>query len=514
MARPRATELTERELEIMQVFWKGRRIDGRRGSRTHWPRLGRDLAYTTVATLVRILTDKDFVKQTNDERPFRYRNPLLRRRLRPPAGRSGEARLRRLAGTPACAADRGPQVDGQRAGPARKNSAGATAMNHSGQVLLWCVLQITVLSIVAMAIGAIIGRRRPSAGALVAGAGFVAVIGLSLAAFSPWPTWKISRDSFGWHDASSSKEVNIDRPAFLPVVERSAIRAADDRTWDDISATNPSTIRKLSVSFWERSREFAADHWGICAFLLYLIGVGVMALHMGWGLATVRDYRRRSRPITDRGMTELVEVVSAELSCSRDIELREAAGLGTPATIGWRRPILLLPSDWSSWTHEERLAVLAHEIEHIRRGDFLSWIMAQIGVTLHFYHPFVHALAARLLPATRVVGGRSGRAGFGRTTQVRRDPGRDGVASIRSAGRLAGPSLFAHFKDFLEENRDASSVDIAARRSVAATRLRESLGSRRGGDLRGGFSRLRRRRRSRSPPTTANFLSPRNHSKD
>lgn len=34
---------------------------------------GRDLAYTTVATLVRILTEKGFLEQTNSERPFQYR---------------------------------------------------------------------------------------------------------------------------------------------------------------------------------------------------------------------------------------------------------------------------------------------------------------------------------------------------------------------------------------------------------------------------------------------------------
>ena len=34
---------------------------------------GRDLAYTTVATLVRILTEKGFLEQTNAERPFQYR---------------------------------------------------------------------------------------------------------------------------------------------------------------------------------------------------------------------------------------------------------------------------------------------------------------------------------------------------------------------------------------------------------------------------------------------------------
>ena len=72
MARPRAHELTERELEVMHVFW-------RRGestvaeARDDLAGRGRDLAYTTVATLVRILTEKGFLTQTTQERPFRFR---------------------------------------------------------------------------------------------------------------------------------------------------------------------------------------------------------------------------------------------------------------------------------------------------------------------------------------------------------------------------------------------------------------------------------------------------------
>jgi BlaI family penicillinase repressor len=71
MARPKATELTERELEIMHVFWtRGELTAG--DVREAMAQAGRDLAYTTVATLVRILMEKGFVRQTNDERPFRY----------------------------------------------------------------------------------------------------------------------------------------------------------------------------------------------------------------------------------------------------------------------------------------------------------------------------------------------------------------------------------------------------------------------------------------------------------
>ncbi len=71
MARPKAKELTERELEIMQVFWDhGEQTP--QDVRDRLAEAGRDLAYTTVATLVRILLEKGFVRQTCDERPFRY----------------------------------------------------------------------------------------------------------------------------------------------------------------------------------------------------------------------------------------------------------------------------------------------------------------------------------------------------------------------------------------------------------------------------------------------------------
>jgi BlaI family transcriptional regulator, penicillinase repressor len=72
MARPTAKELTERELEVMHVFWNAGPATVAE-IRDRLAGAGRDLAYTTVATLVRILSEKGFLKQINDERPFQYR---------------------------------------------------------------------------------------------------------------------------------------------------------------------------------------------------------------------------------------------------------------------------------------------------------------------------------------------------------------------------------------------------------------------------------------------------------
>src|SRR3990172_3604177 len=71
MARPPAKELTERELDVMHIFWArgGATVAGGRDALAE---AGRDLAYTTVATLVRILCEKKFLRQTHRERPLRF----------------------------------------------------------------------------------------------------------------------------------------------------------------------------------------------------------------------------------------------------------------------------------------------------------------------------------------------------------------------------------------------------------------------------------------------------------
>ena len=74
MGRPAAKELTERELQVMHAFWnRGEKAATVWEVRDDLAASGLELAYTTVATLVRILTDKAFLIQTNDDRPFLYR---------------------------------------------------------------------------------------------------------------------------------------------------------------------------------------------------------------------------------------------------------------------------------------------------------------------------------------------------------------------------------------------------------------------------------------------------------
>jgi BlaI family transcriptional regulator, penicillinase repressor len=72
MGRPPAKDLTERELEVMHVYWRCGEATAA-SARDHLAASGLDRTYSTIANLVRTLHDKGFLHQVNDERPFLYR---------------------------------------------------------------------------------------------------------------------------------------------------------------------------------------------------------------------------------------------------------------------------------------------------------------------------------------------------------------------------------------------------------------------------------------------------------
>ncbi len=72
MVRPIAKELTQRELEVMHVFWEHGESTAKQ-VRDQLAQTGIDRAYVTVANLVRLLVEKGFLEAANAERPFRYK---------------------------------------------------------------------------------------------------------------------------------------------------------------------------------------------------------------------------------------------------------------------------------------------------------------------------------------------------------------------------------------------------------------------------------------------------------
>ncbi len=254
-----------------------------------------------------------------------------------------------------------------------------------------------------------LGLRRwsPAAGALAAGSSLVIMSLVSIIVLSPWPQWWIVT----WAEPGRPPE-RIARVA--ESIEKSPIATRETRTtpgpdYTDGVRSTPATARNhLSMtpswisSFLDELRRPALDpertrwDWRKWVLVGFLVSLSVGLARLGLGFWAIHRLRARSVPVVDRDLNEAVEILRAELSCSRTVELRETSELTAPATIGWWRPLVFLPVDWHEWNADERRAVLSHELAHVCRRDFLAGLVAQLSLALHYYNPLAHWLAARL----------------------------------------------------------------------------------------------------------------------
>ncbi len=122
----------------------------------------------------------------------------------------------------------------------------------------------------------------------------------------------------------------------------------------------------------------------------WLIGVLALSLwHLGGWTQLQRLKRRMVKPVDDNLHSKL-KVLAQRLRVKQTVQLMESALVQIPTVVGWLRPVILLPaSALTGLTSEQLEAILAHELAHIKRYDYLINIMQTIVEILGFYHPAV-----------------------------------------------------------------------------------------------------------------------------
>jgi beta-lactamase regulating signal transducer with metallopeptidase domain len=134
---------------------------------------------------------------------------------------------------------------------------------------------------------------------------------------------------------------------------------------------------------------------------LWAVGASAMLLRLMAGLRWVARLRRSVREpgdaIWQRRLDHLADRFG--LSRIRFAVLDEDSGLkiGGPLVAGAWRPMVLVPAALIARMPVEMLdALLAHELAHIRRHDYLANLCQRIAEAMLFYHPVVWWLSHRI----------------------------------------------------------------------------------------------------------------------
>jgi beta-lactamase regulating signal transducer with metallopeptidase domain len=129
--------------------------------------------------------------------------------------------------------------------------------------------------------------------------------------------------------------------------------------------------------------------WRVVGAAGWLVVVLVLCGRMILGYFFARRLFRRGVPV------ELPPAVMDVAGGSR-YELREAASISVPLTLGWLHPVVLLPAGWRTWDHAKLRAVMAHELAHVRRSDWLIMLLASLNKCMFWFHPLAWWLERKL----------------------------------------------------------------------------------------------------------------------
>ncbi len=172
----------------------------------------------------------------------------------------------------------------------------------------------------------------------------------------------------------------------LPVAAASAVAGA-------VSALPLSAIDAAKFAGWESVLQERLP----LVLLLWALGAGLLALRMVLGLAWVR---RRSQPgqyRLDPAWQARLDRMARGMGIARRVTLGLVDDLASPVTAGWWRPVVLVPASLMSGMPPQLLeALLAHELAHVRRCDYVVNLIQSAIEILLFYHPAVWWLSNRI----------------------------------------------------------------------------------------------------------------------
>jgi beta-lactamase regulating signal transducer with metallopeptidase domain len=175
---------------------------------------------------------------------------------------------------------------------------------------------------------------------------------------------------FSHHDLSAAL------PASMPVLSRIATEHLSSASIAPSSHRMPYLT--LVVWFW-------------------LAGVVMMSIWSATGWFIAQRLKRRSKHALPEIWQSRLAVLAEQFGIRRGIRLCESTLAKVPAVIGWIRPVILIPAGaLISLSAQELEAVLAHELAHIRRFDYVANLLQSAIEALMFYHPAMWWVAKRI----------------------------------------------------------------------------------------------------------------------
>ena len=266
----------------------------------------------------------------------------------------------------------------------------ATWAERVGWALLHSLWQIALIAGVYALVAALLRKRSAQARYLCGCAAMLAMLGAPVVTWlllpgagDPWAGEReavaVVAEAGDASPAGFAMEAVAPRPveavdvppAFVPVPERvpAPVDAAEDPPASIISA---DLLRP----------------WMPWATAAWLLGVCLLSLRPVLGWMHVRRLQRHGLSPLSASLRQDAAKLAARLGVTRAVQFVQSTLVEVPTVVGSLRPYVLLPASAVSGLSVAQIEmILAHELAHIRRHDYLVNLAQTVIEALLFFHP-------------------------------------------------------------------------------------------------------------------------------
>lgn len=167
----------------------------------------------------------------------------------------------------------------------------------------------------------------------------------------------------------------------------------------DVHHTANNTINhEANYSFWNFDRLQAYFNQHIYSIvLLWFFGASLFLLRLLGNISYVFYLRNRLNFPVDEYWQEQLDGLRQKLNIDYPISLMESALVRSPLVLGYLKPMILFPIGAINRLEiHEVEAILAHELAHVMRHDYLINILQNVIEAIFYFHPAVWWLSSQI----------------------------------------------------------------------------------------------------------------------
>ena len=227
---------------------------------------------------------------------------------------------------------------------------------------------------------------------------YVVAVGLLFAFFLTvsitfWQQWETANS----HRALSVQQLNTPSTDGVLIINNNREQVLPPDSDGKNVAPITSEISSGDQANWLHAFKDYFDYHLPLLVTIWFLGVLFLQLRFLGQLAYVQRLKHYGTQLFPSTWNDTIEELEGKLRIQKKVNYLTSMRITSPMVIGWLKPVVLMPQQlFHTLSETEIYEILAHELAHIRREDFIVNLLQTFLCNVFFFHPGVWWMSNRI----------------------------------------------------------------------------------------------------------------------